>query len=186
LHLIFLLDIFTYTSNVIPFPSFPPETPSPSPSHCLYEGVPPPTHPLTPPHPPSNSPTLGHRAGPDHPLLHMRLKPWVPPRVRLKINPFFKGYRNTSTVSLWALSSTQLLFRDENYLAIVSKDFLFKYFSFYVVFMVCFFPACMSANYLHPIEAGKCIRFSWSYRCLEDTMWMLKMKHRRAGSALDC
>jgi hypothetical protein len=44
----FLLDIFfIYISNVSPFPGLPFGNPlSHSPSPCLYEGAPPPTHPL--------------------------------------------------------------------------------------------------------------------------------------------
>ena len=48
----FLLDIFIYISNVIPFPSSPPKNfLCHRPSVCFYEGVPPLTHPLLPPHP---------------------------------------------------------------------------------------------------------------------------------------
>ena len=89
-----LLDIFfIYISNVIPFPRSPSENPlSNPPSPCFYKGVPS-THSPTPASLSWHSPTLGHpaftgpRASPPidawqgHPLLHMRLEPWVPPCV---------------------------------------------------------------------------------------------------------
>ena len=40
-----LIILFTYISNDILLPSFPSTNPL---SHCLYEGAPPPTHPLLP------------------------------------------------------------------------------------------------------------------------------------------
>jgi hypothetical protein len=52
IHFSFFL-LFTYTSNVISFPSFPSvHTLSHSPLPCFSEGPPPPTH-LIPPHHPS-------------------------------------------------------------------------------------------------------------------------------------
>jgi hypothetical protein len=72
-----------------PLPSTYPITPSPASWGCYL------THPPTPTSPPWHSPTLGHwafigpRAAPPidaqqgHPLLHMRLEPWVPPCVLL-------------------------------------------------------------------------------------------------------
>jgi len=92
-YLCFFVDIFIYTSNIIPFPCFPSITLlSHSPSTCFYEGVPPPTHLLLPASLLWHSPTLGHgalvgpRASPigtqqSHPLLHMQLEPWVCPCV---------------------------------------------------------------------------------------------------------
>jgi hypothetical protein len=81
--LIFLIGYFIFLlviSNVIPFPGFPSRNPLfHPPSPCFYEDVLP--------------PTLGHRAFPGprpslpidvqqgHPLLHMKLEPWVPPCV---------------------------------------------------------------------------------------------------------
>ena len=83
-HISFLLDIFIYISNVIPFLVFPPKTAYPS-------------SPFTNPPTPSSlswySPVLGclafiaHRSfapfdvQQSHPLLHMQLEPWVPPCV---------------------------------------------------------------------------------------------------------
>ena len=86
---LFLLDIsFIYISNGIPFPDFP--SPKKLPSWGCS-----PTHQLTPTSLTSNSSTLGHqaftrpKASPPidawqgHPLLHMKLEPWVPPCVLL-------------------------------------------------------------------------------------------------------
>ena len=44
--LLLLHIFFIYISNVIPFPAFPSENPLSHPL-CFYEGVPPPTHPLS-------------------------------------------------------------------------------------------------------------------------------------------
>ena len=91
---VFLDILFTYISNVIPFPSFPSGKPlSHLPSPCFYEGASSPTHPPTPTSLPWHSPTLGHRAftgsrpsppidaRQGHPLLYMWLKSWIPPCV---------------------------------------------------------------------------------------------------------
>jgi hypothetical protein len=98
-YLSFLLHIlFIYISNVIPFPDFPlRNTLFHSSSSWFCEGVPPPTtHSLLPPCPcipldwgiePSQD--QGRASSPieaqqGHPLLYMRLKPWVPPYVLLR------------------------------------------------------------------------------------------------------
>jgi hypothetical protein len=55
-----LVILFTCISNVIPFPSFPPQTSYPltNPS-CFYEGAPPPTYPLQHSHPlPTHHPSI--------------------------------------------------------------------------------------------------------------------------------
>jgi hypothetical protein len=82
---------FIYISNVIPFPGFPSKT---HPPHQPSPLPPSPAHQPTHSHFwPWHSPTLGHaafiwpKASPPidvwlgHPLLHMQLKPWVPPCV---------------------------------------------------------------------------------------------------------
>ena len=89
---LFIRFLCIYTSNVIPFPGVPSRTLlSYPPSHCFYEGAPPPTH-----HPhltalayPYTGKSSLHRTTPPsharqyHPLLHMRLEPWVSPCVLL-------------------------------------------------------------------------------------------------------
>jgi hypothetical protein len=83
---LFNMDILCIYISNITFSCFPSRTPLPhSPSLCFYEGVPPPTNPLTPPW---HSPTLGNRAftvpraslqidaRQCHLLLHMHLGPW--------------------------------------------------------------------------------------------------------------
>ena len=89
----FLLDIFfIYISNVIPFPGLPSENPFSPPPSPAYMRIPlcPPTHSCLPA---LAFPTLGPwaftgpRASPPidasqvHPLLHVKLEPWVPPCV---------------------------------------------------------------------------------------------------------
>jgi hypothetical protein len=83
----FLLDFFIYTSNLILFPHFP-SNPSPIPFPLsMLTNLP------TPASQSWHSPTLGHRAftrsrasplidvPQGHLVLHMQLKPWVPPYV---------------------------------------------------------------------------------------------------------
>jgi hypothetical protein len=73
---------------------YPPKSPIPSLLPLLLRGCSP-TYPPTPASPPWHSPILGHRAFTEpkallpidawhsHPLLHMRLEPWVPPCILL-------------------------------------------------------------------------------------------------------
>jgi hypothetical protein len=90
----FLLDIlFIYISNVSLFPDPPQNSLYYPPSSCFYEGVPPPSQPLPPPCPGIPLHCCIHRAftGPrassptdarqGHPLLHIWLKSWIPPRL---------------------------------------------------------------------------------------------------------
>jgi len=84
---------YNYALNYLFFTSFP---------LCLYEGAPPPTHPL-PPHHSSIPPTLGHQAstGPrnsspiddiyGYPLLHMYLEPWIPPCIYSLVGGLVSG-----------------------------------------------------------------------------------------------
>jgi hypothetical protein len=87
-----LVILFTYSSTVIPCPSFPSKQSLSQALPCFYEGAPPPIYPL-PPHNPSILPHWGIKPlqdqGPPLPFMSdktilcicMQLEPWVPPCV---------------------------------------------------------------------------------------------------------